>query len=722
MTKIDVIIPVYDGYDDTVNCINSVLGSVPDNDTDFYVVIVNDCSPSQALSDWLAVNCRGANITLLINERNLGFVESVNRGMSLNTDRDVILLNSDTIVANDWVDRLVSNADLDKKIATITPFSNNATICSFPEFCVENEELDAPVLDLDACFSRLNKGVLVDVPTGVGFCMYIRRQCLNEIGVFDSEAFGLGYGEENDFCQRAEKRGWRNVHALDTYVAHVGGVSFSSKKEERVNNAIVKLEKMHPGYNQAVHDFIAEDPARAHRMRAYLYYLGCLDRQKILCVSHNLGGGVETHIAQLKECLEGRAVIFVLRKNEDTGGYEIEIPRVSLRLSFMIPAQLETLQWFLGRMGVSLIHFHHTMGIDPVLWGLAKAIDARMGYTIHDYYLVNSNPTLTGVDGRFCIDKKSRDEQCRERYPLPFDSSIEEWRAGARDFLDRCDFVISPSVASKQLFIEYFPECQVIAAYHPDSDSIDYSREIKQFGGRATLRIVALGALSMEKGADLFEAVAKLARSRGSNIELHLVGYAYRPLDESVICHGPYAHEDLPALLNTVGGDVVWLPAQWPETYSYTLSEAIELGVPIFVPNIGAFPERVTDVDGAYVYDWELGAEEMLDMFMSFAQGAALGKIKPEFSERCEALYYKKQYLTGLDVRKVEVEFDSLWLDGLLKVNSSGEVGRKEYLLKRLYCFRASRLGRLMSKAIPISLQRGVKRLLSRRPMHEIIK
>ena len=58
--------------------------------------------------------------------------------------------------------------------------------------------------------------------------MYIRRAALADIGLFDAEAFGRGYGEENDFCLRASARGWRHLLACDTFVYHEGAVSFGA--------------------------------------------------------------------------------------------------------------------------------------------------------------------------------------------------------------------------------------------------------------------------------------------------------------------------------------------------------------------------------------------------------------------------------------------------------------------------------------------------------------
>jgi len=205
-------------------------------------------------------------ITLLRNERNLGFVRSVNAGMALHADRDVVLLNSDTEVANDWLDRLVAAAHSAPDIATATPFSNNATICSYP---FEGWEGAVPgtlgLAALDRVIAGALPGRTLDIPTAVGFCMYIRRESLRQVGLFDAERFGRGYGEENDFCMRALKAGWRHVLAADVYVYHAGSVSFGPEKLELIENATRVLCEAHPDYPQRVHDFLARDPARPLR-------------------------------------------------------------------------------------------------------------------------------------------------------------------------------------------------------------------------------------------------------------------------------------------------------------------------------------------------------------------------------------------------------------------------------------------------------------------------
>lgn len=259
MHPIDIILPVYGNFHDARKAIDSVLENKSKNKTDFRLIVIDDASPD-AFADFIGDTAKHANIILVRNETNLGFVLTVNSGFAMSQTNDVIILNSDTEVYGDWIDRLGSMLSSDRTIGTITPLSNAATILSYPREGVDySGALEISWREVDEMCATLGSPPL-PIPTGIGFCMAIRRSCLDMIGDFDAGHFGRGYGEENDFCMRAHARGWKNVAARNVFVWHRGGGSFKGDKQKLSNRAQQVLKKLHPEYSTLVETFRRQDP------------------------------------------------------------------------------------------------------------------------------------------------------------------------------------------------------------------------------------------------------------------------------------------------------------------------------------------------------------------------------------------------------------------------------------------------------------------------------
>jgi GT2 family glycosyltransferase len=259
LPPINIIIPVFKNRELTTRCLESVLASqLPGGTT---ITVVDDDSPEPKISEYCRALADEGRVELLKNDENLGFVVSVNRGFSAQPDSDVLLLNSDTEVANDWLVRLRACAYRGEDIGTVTPFSNSATICSYPNFPDAGPLPELwNTVKLDQLFSSVNSGRHLPIPTAVGFCMFIKRRCLGQVGGFDEEKFGLGYGEECDFSLRAQAQGWQNVIAADVFVFHEGAASFSEDSAGRKEKADLLMEALHPQYNEMVTRFIQKDP------------------------------------------------------------------------------------------------------------------------------------------------------------------------------------------------------------------------------------------------------------------------------------------------------------------------------------------------------------------------------------------------------------------------------------------------------------------------------
>ena len=146
----------------------------------------------------------GNRITVMRLPRNLGFPGAANAGIRASAGYDVVLLNSDTLVPPGWLDRLRQAAHSAPDIASATPLSNDATILSVPDAAGNNP---LPKLAQTLAWDRLardcNGAATAEIPTGVGFCQYLRRDALDQVGLLREDAFAQGYGEENDWCWRA---------------------------------------------------------------------------------------------------------------------------------------------------------------------------------------------------------------------------------------------------------------------------------------------------------------------------------------------------------------------------------------------------------------------------------------------------------------------------------------------------------------------------------------
>lgn len=256
---VDIIIPVYRNLALTERCVDSVLRAAdPAMGT---IHLINDASPEPELERYCEALSAHQDISLILHEANQGFVHSVNEGFVAAGSRDVVILNSDTEVSSGWLSRLRGAAERNPKAASVTPFSNNATICSYPDFCEKNDlpgGIDCAVMD--GFFSNANAGETVEIPTGVGFCMYFRRAALSEVGLFDREAFGRGYGEENDWCLRATEKGWKHFLCADVFVYHAGGASFGDEAGSHQANALSVISERYPDYERQIAEYIEADP------------------------------------------------------------------------------------------------------------------------------------------------------------------------------------------------------------------------------------------------------------------------------------------------------------------------------------------------------------------------------------------------------------------------------------------------------------------------------
>jgi GT2 family glycosyltransferase/glycosyltransferase involved in cell wall biosynthesis len=605
---VDVIVPVYKGRAETLRCLYSVL-SAPCI-TAFELIVINDASPdAELVADLQRLADRGL-FTLVNNPENRGFVYTINRGIGLHQDRDVLLLNADTEVFGDWLDRMLQAANRHPRTGTVTPLSNNATICSYPLFLQNNPfPLELDFAELDSLTATVNAGIEVEAPTGVGFCMYIKRAALVEVGMFDEVAFGRGYGEENDFCQRAIIKGWRNIIAADIFVTHWGMVSFQGETSRRVHAALKTLDRLHPKYQKDVSAFIGRDPLFDVRRRLDRKRLMRLRQNKnILIVCHNRGGGAERHVQEDIRRLTGEGYgVYLMRPMLDQPSHAVFRHSSATQLPNLPACALSdtaAMSEVLKDLGITEMHTHSLVDFAPeapdLLLALVKGLGISWEVNLHDYKVICPRINLVDSNGYYCGEPSDVVcNKCLCEIGSDFRViDIDSWRAMHRRVLHAADKVLVPDQDVADRLKRYFPETIFEVSPHEDLELGQTSNRPPELDSDENLRVVIIGAIGKMKGFEVLLACARNARQRRLPIEFILMGYSMndRLLQEAgVKITGRYLEENAQKTLRKLSPHMVWLPSVWPETYSYTLSIALQAGLPVVAFDIGAIARRIRE-------------------------------------------------------------------------------------------------------------------------------
>ena len=226
-----VLIPVFNSPEDTRRCLSSVLSTMAPDDE---LIIVDDSSENKTKKICQEFSA-DSRVRLFRNQNNQGYSKSANLAFSLAAHKHVVLLNSDTIVSAGWLDKLQKHLLNDPNLAAVGPVSNNAQAQSIP-YHISGDDLEDDQVTSFVKPQLLNEFLhiwsqgteLLWAESLNGFCMMFNSESVIEIGLFDTDAFPRGYGEELDWCIRAIDAGYSLGVALDTYVYHAKGKSFSS--------------------------------------------------------------------------------------------------------------------------------------------------------------------------------------------------------------------------------------------------------------------------------------------------------------------------------------------------------------------------------------------------------------------------------------------------------------------------------------------------------------
>jgi GT2 family glycosyltransferase/glycosyltransferase involved in cell wall biosynthesis len=630
--RTDIVIPVHTGLAMTLACIDAVRAELAESER---VIVVSDASPDPELVAALHALAADGHIVLRAETVNRGFPATVNIGLRLAEGNDVVLLNSDTIVTPGWVAGLRAAAHSAADIGTATPLSNDATIFSYPRHDIVNPYPDAPA-ELGALAAEANAGIAVEVPTGHGFCLYIRAECLQQTGLLRDDVFAQGYGEENDFCMRARHLGWRHVAAPGVFVAHVGSQSFSAARHDLRRRNLETLNRLHVGYDALIARWLEQDPLHESRRRIDLARLrrARAGRESVLLVTHDREGGIRHYVTDRVAAIRrsGRHALVLRPANEKNEHGRVVAQAVALdtgsddpypNLRFRVPAERGALLSSLADSSVVGIEVNSLVGHADSLVDLLLAQDVPIDVVIHDYSWFCPRITLTTGDHRYCGEPAmAACHDCTSAYGSSFDEDMlpDRLTTRSRRLIQAARSLVAPSAdAARRIRNRFGVDVTVGAWEEPQRLRL---KAVEKTAGRVRpVRIGVVGAIGPEKGYHSLLRCAQHVAANGLPLEFVVIGYTCddkRLLDTGAVhITGRYAESEVVALIAAQKLDFGWLPAIWPETWSYVLTRLWEAGLFVVVNDIGAPAERVHANGGGLVIPLHLPPDRLAGLFLN---------------------------------------------------------------------------------------------------------
>lgn len=665
--NVNIIIPIYNAFDFVKKCIETVIEHT--DLTKHKLLLINDSSTDERilhlLNSFIEEN-HSLNITLISNKVNQGFVQTVNIGIQ-HSQQDVILLNSDTEVTRNWILKMQNCAYSKPAIATVTPLSNNATLASVPDFMSEN--VLPPHLNIEKYAEIVEKcsmNLFPEIPTANGFCMYIKREAIDNVGLFDEKTFGKGYGEENDFSYRCLQTGYRHLLCDNTYIYHKGTQSFSQEKTELINSHLHILKERYPLCVENTESFVQQNP-NSDIQTNIRYAVDSYFKKNVLIVIHDFKeaeekniGGTTLHVHDLIKNMQEEFNFHVLYYSDDDFKYHVTSFLSSGKTTTTIgtysqftalnlynDAFNKDIEILIAALRIDLIHVHHLKYMYLDIFKVAEKKSVPIIYTLHDFYSIC--PSVKLFNDRTFLCNYSRTAGCGSCILKTFNLNVNFiplWRKEFHENLRIAKKIIVPSYSTRELFLEVYKDLTIEVVEHGydkiDKKSNDNNPSKK---GCRKFNIAFIGDISEEKGLKYLKGL--ISEAKNTDIIIHLFGKAedkrYNKSKQNYSYHGKYLQKDLPNLLFENDIRLICLMSMWPETYSYTLSESLISEIPVLTFNLGAIAERVKAIDAGWVLPIDSTANDIFKLAL-----AIKSDLSGEYKQKTEKIRHFLENMKSL--------------------------------------------------------------------------
>ena len=229
---LSVIVVSWNVVDLLRNCLHSVAAGV--RDLTYEVIVADNASTDDSAA---MVRAEFPTIRLIANSENLGFARANNQGIRVSQGRYVVLLNSDTVASAAALDALVAFMDAHHEAGAVGPRLLRPDGTAQPYAFGGDPTLGYLARrGLNRLLRRRylhdwNTDAIQEVDWVSGACLMARRAAVEQAGPLDESMFM--YFEDNEWCLRIRKAGWKVYYDPQAAIVHLGGQSVAKNPAAR---------------------------------------------------------------------------------------------------------------------------------------------------------------------------------------------------------------------------------------------------------------------------------------------------------------------------------------------------------------------------------------------------------------------------------------------------------------------------------------------------------
>ena len=683
---VSIIIPINNIYEDTKKCVDSILEYTK---ISYELILIDDCCTDKRIELFLNDMEKLPQVKIFRNPQKNGFVKNINIGIQ-NSNGDIVLLNSDTIVTPKWLEKLVVSSYSDEKIGTTTPLSNAAGTFSVPDIGKIDEIPNFLTLNgMASLVEKISNNVNIEVPTGNGFCLYIKRETIADVGLFDEKTFGKGYGQEIDFCMRANKKSWTNIIDDSTYIYHEKSAPFTNEKEELIKQHTAILDKRYSSYPDKVREVKSSlelekihDKIKFELSNMNFNKINYINKKRILYVLHQ-GEAPGTNKDLLKniqntfECfvLTSTSQELLLWKHSKNKLIKIKTWRIKSKWSakeFYNNEFRDIYFNILVSLKIDILHIKHLFKHTFDLPVIANSLGLKIIFSIHDFYFICPSFHLLDENNFYCGGKcTDGNGQCKLPSELLNDlpilkTFIDKWQDEVFNIFNICSTFITTSEIAKQTYLSVYPQLAK-KPFKVIEHGRDFDGQLKTYSETPSkykpVKILIPGNIDNHKGSEFIKQLKK--EDKDNRLEFHFIGSISSDLNGYGIYHGKYKRNYFCNMVDDINPSFIGIFSIWPETYCNTLSESWSCGIPVLASKIGVLEERIGKNGGGWLLDHRSPSKSYSEIMRIVNSPKEYNNVKDqirdinfkstkEMSYEYEVTYWQNLLLnTNSDVNKI---------------------------------------------------------------------